>query len=99
MNSVAKPDDFANHVHELIIRVHPSMRLTQPESAHYLWQEGIVGYARAVVVPAGNHVRLTFIHPSPGSVESRPDQVFPYAEISLKAVAQAICDWVDEVKI
>ena len=97
MNWVALPDDFARHVNELIVRVCPKVALSRPDATHFIWSEHGIGYAGMIVTPADNRVAVTFIAPR-GSTKSKPDQVFPYAEASLKQVAQAICDWIDEVR-
>ena len=97
MNWVALPDDFARHVQELVVREYPKAVLSRPDATHFVWSEGNVGYARMVVAPADNHVAVTFILPS-GSTKSPSVQVFPYAEASLKPVAQAIIGWINELK-
>ncbi len=97
MNWVALPDDFARHVHELVVRKYPKAALSRPDATHYIWSEHDIRYARMTITPADDHVAVTFI-PPPGSTKSRPDHVFPYVEASLKPVAQAICDWIDEVR-
>jgi hypothetical protein len=97
MNWIALPDDFALQVHTLVVREYPKVALSRPDATHYIWSEHGVGYARMTITPADNHVAVTFIRP-PGSRKSRPDQEFPYTEASRKPVAQAINDWIDEVK-
>jgi hypothetical protein len=97
MNWIALPDDFASRVNELIVRKHPRLTISRADVARYTWSERGIGYAMMTVTPTDNHVKVTFMTP-PGGAKSMPEHVFPYAEGSLKSVAQAICDWIDEFR-
>jgi hypothetical protein len=96
MKWLATPDDFANRIHEIILRVHPKVRRTREDEQSFLWQDGTTGYAMMTVVPDDNRVSVMFIKFP--DLRIRGDEMLPYAEASLKAVAHTIWEWITELK-
>jgi len=93
MNWIASPDDFARHVAAQVNDKYPSVIVTEPESGFYILQESGFGGIAQLLIHPGRAISVGFIKSSPGGGHERPAQTFPYAEASIKLVAQAICEW------
>jgi len=94
VNWIASSDDFVRHIEVYVKDKHPNARVTQDSGIYRLQMTGLGGLVALQIHP-GHPVSVSFIKSSPRSTHQRPIEKFPYAEASLKPIAQAICSWIE----